>query len=57
MKWGNINISKKSTGDDGKLILEGAMDLADQDMKKTKKITWIAVDPNTNVEVNLVNLG
>lgn len=26
-------------------------------MKKTMKITWITVDPNTNVEVNLVELG
>jgi len=57
MKWGNINISKKTVGDDGKIVLEGAIDLEDKDMKKTMKITWIAVDPNTNIEVNLVTLG
>jgi hypothetical protein len=56
MKWANINISKKSTGADGKIILEGAVDLEDKDMKKTMKITWIAIDPNSNIEVNLVNL-
>jgi len=56
MKWANINISKKSTGADGKIVLEGAVDLEDKDMKKTMKITWIAVDPNSNVEINLVNL-
>jgi hypothetical protein len=39
------------------LVLEGAVDLEDKDMKKTMKITWITVDPNTNVEVNLVELG
>ena len=57
MQWGNINISKKTVGKDGKIVLEGAMDLEDKDMKKTMKITWITADPNTNVEVNLVELG
>lgn len=57
MKWGNVTISKKNVGADGKIVLEGAVDLEDKDMKKTKKLTWIAIDKNTNVEVNLVELG
>ena len=57
MKWGNIKISKKNVGADGKILLEGALDLEDKDMKKTKKITWVTIDKNTNVEINLVELG
>lgn len=57
MKWGNIIITKKDTGADGKIVLEGKLDLEDKDMKKTKKITWVTIDKNTNVEVNLVELG
>ena len=57
MKWANINISKKTTDENGKITLEGAVDLEDQDRKKTMKITWIVNDPNTNVEVNLVEFG
>lgn len=57
MKWGNVNISKKTVGKDGKIMLEGAVDLDDKDFsKKVKKITWLVVDPNTNVEVELVDL-
>jgi len=57
MKWGNLNISKKSVGKDGKIELEGAVDVDDKDYKGTAKLTWVVVDPNTNVEVELVNLG
>lgn len=57
MKWGNVNISKKTTDAEGKITLEGTVDVKDTDYKGTMKITWVVKDPNTNVEVNMVNLG
>lgn len=55
MKWGNATITSSETID-GQLVLHGNVDPADKDFKKTKKLTWIAVDPNTNFEVTLVEL-
>lgn len=54
MKWGNCVISKKEVGADGKISLWGDVNPEDKDFKKTKKITWVAVDANTNFEVTLV---
>jgi len=54
MAWGNCVITKKEVGDDGKITLRGKMDLEDKDVKKTKKITWIANDPMLTVQVQLV---
>jgi len=56
MKWGNCTISKKDVDANGKITLEGTVDPEDKDFKKTKKITWITVDANTNFEVTLVEL-
>lgn len=55
MKWGNVTISSKDTVD-GQIVLHGTINLEDQDFKKTKKLTWVAVDSNTNLEVTLVEL-
>lgn len=55
MKWGNATITSSETID-GKLVLHANVDPADKDFKKTKKLTWIAVDANTNFEVTLVEL-
>lgn len=54
MKWGNVTISKKERADDGTLSLTGTIDPEDKDFKKTKKITWVCADPDTTVEVTLV---
>lgn len=56
MKWGNVNIKKKSIIDD-KPVFEVVYDSEDKDFsKKVKKITWLTVDPNTNIEVEMVFL-
>ena len=54
MKWGNVTITKKNTADDGTIKLYGTVDEADKDFKKTKKITWVCADPDTTVEITLV---
>jgi glutamyl-tRNA synthetase len=54
MKWGNVTISKKETADDGIVILHGLVDPEDKDFKKTKKITWVCADPDTTIEITLV---
>jgi glutamyl-tRNA synthetase len=53
MKWGNVTITKKEVVGDT-ISLTGKIDLADKDFKKTKKLTWIAADPATTVEVTLI---
>jgi len=53
MKWGNCTIHKR-VEEGGKVTLYGKIDEADQDFKKTKKLTWLCNDPNTMVEVNIV---
>lgn len=55
MKWGNVTISSKEEVD-GQIVMHGTINLDDKDYKKTKKLTWIAVDKNTNLEVTLVEL-
>lgn len=56
MKWGNITITKKDNSLDGNPVLYGNIDESDKDFKKTKKITWVCADPDTTVEITLVEL-
>jgi glutamyl-tRNA synthetase len=56
MKWGNITITKKESSHDDNLVLYGTIDESDKDFKKTKKITWVCADPDTTVEITLVEL-
>jgi glutamyl-tRNA synthetase len=56
MKWGNCTITKKDVAADGSITLTGEIDENDKDFKGTKKLTWIAVDESTNLEVTLVEL-
>lgn len=56
MKWGNATITKKDISADGKIVLHAELNVEDKDFKKTKKLTWIALDENTNFEVTLVEL-
>lgn len=53
MKWGNVVITKK-VAEGSNFTLWGNLDEADKDFKKTKKVTWIAADPATTVEIKLV---
>lgn len=56
MKWGNATVSKKVV--EGKNVsLWATVDEEDKDFKKTKKITWLCADPNTTVEIKLVEFG
>jgi len=57
LKWGNVVITAKKEGKDGKLSLTGELKPEDKDFKKTKKLTWIVEDPKTNVEVEIWELG
>ena len=57
LKWGNCKITAKKEGKNGKLSLTGELLPEDKDFKKTKKLTWIAEDKNTNVEVEIWELG
>ena len=52
--WGNCVISKKDIDDNGYITLCGDINPEDKDFKKTKKLTWVAYDPNTNFEITLV---
>ena len=56
MKWGNCTISKKEKDAEGKITMHGTINKEDKDFKGTKKLTWIANDPNTTFEVTLVEL-
>ncbi len=53
MKWGNVVVTKK-VADGANFTLWGTLDENDKDFKKTKKVTWIAADPSTVVEIKLV---
>jgi glutamyl-tRNA synthetase len=55
MKWGNATVSSVETID-GQLVLHANVDTEDKDYKKTKKITWIAADTQSNLEITLVEL-
>ena len=55
MKWGNVTISKKEDNN-GVITLTGKVDASDKDFKSTKKLTWLAIDPDTTVEITLVEL-
>jgi tRNA synthetases class I (E and Q), anti-codon binding domain len=54
MKWGNVTISSKEVHENGLFTLKGKLDLNDKDFKKTKKITWLAADPETLCEVTMI---
>ena len=58
MKWGNVTITQiqvAGEGDNQQYTLHGQIDLNDKDFKSTeKKITWVACDEDTTVEVILV---
>lgn len=56
MKWGNATVTKKEVDVSGHITLYADVNPDDKDFKKTKKITWIVNDPNTNIEVTLVEL-
>lgn len=53
MKWGNAVVKRKEVND-GCVTLFAELNLEDQDFKKTKKLTWVAVDESSNFEVTLV---
>jgi glutamyl-tRNA synthetase len=55
MKWGNAIITMILETDD-QLTLHAEFKKEDTDFKKTKKLTWIAADPNSNFEITLVEL-
>jgi len=55
MKWGNA-IVKSSETVDGQIVLHADINTEDKDFKKTKKLTWVAVDSKTNFEITLVEL-
>lgn len=51
--YGKVLITKKGE-ENGVSTILGQLDLADQDFKKAKIITWINADEATTVELNLV---
>ena len=54
MNWGNIKITKKIAKAGKLLELEATYDEADKDWKGTVKLTWICNDPNTTVELKMI---
>jgi glutamyl-tRNA synthetase len=54
MKWGNVTVTRKQVNEDGSIELWGTIDVEDKDFKKTKKITWVCADPDTTVEITLI---
>jgi glutamyl-tRNA synthetase len=55
IKWGNITISKKEVDFvTDNITLTATIDVADTNFKGTKKITWVCNDPDTTVEITLV---
>ena len=57
MNWGNCMISKKEVKADGKVHLFGTINEEDKDYKGTKKLTWLANDPATLIEIEIVENG
>lgn len=55
MKWGNVTVSRKEENGD-QVTLYGQIDLADQDFKKTEKLTWVLANDEVNVEIDIVEL-
>ncbi len=53
MKWGNVTITAKEAQGEN-WVLRGTIDEADKDFKKTKKLTWMAANPETTLEITLV---
>jgi hypothetical protein len=53
MKWGNVTITKKESDGDN-FVLYGTVDEEDKDFKKTKKLTWMSANPETTIEITLV---
>jgi glutamyl-tRNA synthetase len=56
MKWGNVTITKKDVSPEGEITLYGKVDVEDKDFKGTKKLTWIAADDATTLDVTLIEL-
>lgn len=55
MKWGNVTVTKKEEKN-GIITLYGNVNVEDKDFKGTKKLTWVANDPDTTIEITLVEL-
>jgi glutamyl-tRNA synthetase len=53
MKWGNAVITKADWNGDN-VQLNAKLTLDDKDFKGTSKVTWIAVDENTNFRFTMV---
>ena len=53
LKWGNAIVTKKEEIN-GELVLHADLLPEDKDFKKTKKITWVCSDPDTTIEITLV---
>jgi len=55
MQWGNCNISKVSVdAATGKISLVGKIDEADKVFKNTAKVTWLANDPDSLIEIDVM---
>ena len=55
MKWGNAIVTSIEEVS-GVFTVKAELKVEDTDYKKTKKLTWITEDPNSNFEVTLVEL-
>ena len=55
MKWGNAIVTSVEEVS-GVWSVKAELKVEDTDYKKTKKLTWITEDPNSNFEVTLVEL-
>lgn len=51
--WGIATIKSTETVD-GQFVIHATVDAEDKDYKKKKVLTWIVVDPASNLEVTLV---
>jgi len=55
MQWGNCNISKVSVdADTGKISLVGKIDEEDKVFKGTAKLTWLVNDPDSLIEIDVM---
>lgn len=53
MRWGNAIITKRfALGD--QISIFAKINEDDKDYKKTKKISWLCADPNTTIQIKLV---
>lgn len=54
MKWGNATISKITESKEDGLHLYATVDEEDKNFKGTVKLTWICADPDSTVELKIV---